>query len=167
MQGDRSRLGSSSSANGVGVRNGGTELETGRPLSATFGLDRRYSGGTIGIASMLGSLGTVISGRMGADSATVSRTNSFVSVPGTPPGYAGAGRSVPRRYGSVGAEVMAAGASYLTGDDEQQEASDEKESGASAVGAEEGRGGLVADAGLEKKEGEGGREGENVKALPE
>lgn len=51
----------------------------GRAFSATFGGDRRYSGGTIGIASMLGSLGTVSSGREEGDMAK--RSSSVLSVP--------------------------------------------------------------------------------------
>lgn len=156
QQGDRSSVGSSNSAPGMGmgigvgvgvgvgvggggVRNGAAEFDTGRPLSATFGIDRRYSGGTIGIASMLGSLGTVISGRMGGESGVGSRASSILSGPGTPtdhPGASFAGLGATRRHRSVSAGVMAAGASYLVGDDARQV--DGEANGASA-GAEGGR----------------------------
>ena len=93
---DRSNALNASSAGDVGGTGWGrhhslgpADCDNGRPASVTFGADRRYSGGTIGIAAMLGSSGTVQSGRtmdnFSDGSGFDRRVSSVLSGPGTPP----------------------------------------------------------------------------------
>ncbi|CBJ33418.1 conserved unknown protein [Ectocarpus siliculosus] len=70
----------------------------------TFDGQRRYSGGAIGIASMLGSLGTVPTGRSISDGSIDRRVSSIISTsPGVPPEFPGL------RDGSAGASAGGGG----------------------------------------------------------
>lgn len=102
--GDRSSTGSTSSvpgSSGGGQRDGGAggnghrqALAQSTHSSMTFGGQRRYSGGTIGIASMLGSLSTVPTGRSISDGSMDRRVSSVLGTSETTPAeFAGLGRN--------------------------------------------------------------------------
>ena len=132
--------------------------ESGRSYSATFGGDRRYSGGTIGIASMLGSLGVVSSGRRESD--FLRRTSSNISMPppATPPhgwgGVVGNGFApgVARRSVSANGAVSAGagtgggiasfGREHFQGDGDLEETTDGIASGSINGVAEEKQAGM-------------------------
>ena len=103
--GDRSSTGSANSGLGSSGRGGGgggadgdgyhqaPGLTTSTSSSITFGGERRYSGGTIGIASMLGSLCTVPTGRSISDGGMDRRVSSVVGPREVPMEFAGLGAS--------------------------------------------------------------------------
>lgn len=107
--GDRSSTCSTSSgpaSSGGGKRNSGTDSTNdgvggggdGQAAAAqsahsslTFGGQRRYSGGTIGIASMLGSLSVVPTGRSISDGSMDRRVSSVLGASETPPEFVALG----------------------------------------------------------------------------
>eukprot|EP00903_Cladosiphon_okamuranus_P016576 g15291.t1 len=114
--GDRSSIGSTSSSVGGGGRYSGTDsnfdggdgqgyqqqaLPHSNHSSLTFGGQRRYSGGTIGIASMLGSLSTVSTGRSISDGGMDRRVSSVLGTQETPPEFMAMGNNAAWRRQSA------------------------------------------------------------------
>lgn len=127
--GERASLDSAMSSDffGRGVQGNGrlslsrSDLGAFRQVSSmTFGGDRRYSGGAIGMASMLGSHGLSVGRRATCESSTEledSRAGSFLSDPGTGPdttsidagggyGYGPGGNDGSARLLSVGQAAL-------------------------------------------------------------
>eukprot|EP00752_Nemacystus_decipiens_P003083 g2855.t2 len=127
--GDRNSTGSTSSgpgSSGGGKRNSGTDsnvdgggggsgwggdghqrqaLPHSNHSSLNLGGQRRYSGGTIGIASMLGSLSTVPTGRSISDGSMDRRVSSVLGTQETPPEFMALGNNGAawRRQSAMGA----------------------------------------------------------------
>lgn len=132
--GDRSSTASTSSgpgSTGGGQRNSGTDsnvdgggvgggdghqqaLPHSNHSSLTFGGQRRYSGGTIGIASMLGSLSTVPTGRSISDGSMDRRVSSVLGTQETPPEFTALGNNGAawRRQSAMGAPQPGGGFGY-------------------------------------------------------
>lgn len=154
---------SSAGAGGIGgagwgrhhsLGGGPTDTDIARSASVTFGVDRRYSGGTIGIASMLGSSGPVRSGRTMDDfldgGGFDRRVSSVLSGPGTPPDITAFGSSVaggmPIRQSSAGAGTGVGSAAQMRGVRYQRSSSVRMSGPRSRVDGGEG-GGIVFELG--------------------
>lgn len=104
---------------------GGIDPETRRPWSITFGEDRRYSGGTIGIAGLLGTSTNVLSGRSSSEGSVAERRWSGrfsgfgVGVP-TDSHAPGAGAATGQSGGGVGILMGRQAGSVGSGDGERR-----------------------------------------------